>query len=74
VLSLKALPPNRGSGDDRQPRNDLDPEGNLPDRTGAKADSRRAFLPAQRRCTGPSLWPWMPPGIEEASSVNPRTV
>ena len=44
-----------GSGDDRQPRNDLDPGGNLPDRIDAKADLRRAYLSAQRRCTGPSL-------------------
>jgi hypothetical protein len=37
------LPPNRGIGANRQPLNDLDPRGNLPDRIDAKADSRRAY-------------------------------
>ena len=35
-----------GSGDDRQPRNDLDPGGNPPDRIDAQADARRAYLSA----------------------------
>jgi Bacterial protein of unknown function (DUF899) len=73
--SLKALPPNRGSGDDRRPPATISiPEATSPDRIDAKADhAARTYRPSDavlvQACDH-----GCPRGIEEASWVNPRTV